>query len=78
MLDISGLKAKDLDGDFLDKLGLHLYQPVVLPVIGNIAEGSVAQRAGLQPGDRILQVNGVPVTKWMDIVERSVLIPTKP
>lgn len=68
-LDISGLKAKDLDGNFLDKLGLHLYQPVVLPVIGNIAEGSVAQRAGLQRGDRIVGVNGVPLTKWMDMVD---------
>jgi regulator of sigma E protease len=25
-LDMSGIEAKDLDGDFLDKLGLHLYQ----------------------------------------------------
>ena len=68
-LDISGLKAKDLEGDFLDKLGLHIYQPVVLPVIGNVAEGSVAQRAGLRRGDHILSVNGVTMTKWMDMVE---------
>ncbi len=33
-LDVSSLSAKDLDGDFLGKLGVHLYQPVVLPVIG--------------------------------------------
>ena len=69
VLDMSGLAAKDLDGDFLDKLGLHLYQPVILPVIGDVAEGSVAQRAGLQPGDRILHANGVPVQRWMEIVE---------
>ncbi len=69
VLDISALEAKDLDGDFLDKLGLHLYQPVILPVIGDVAEGSVAQRAGLQAGDRILQANGAPVQRWMEIVE---------
>ena len=69
VLDMSGLAAKDLDGDFLDKLGLHLYQPVILPVIGDVAEGSVAQRAGLQAGDRILHANGVPVQRWMEIVE---------
>ncbi|MGA9666992.1 MAG: RIP metalloprotease RseP [Gallionella sp.] len=69
VLDMSGLEAKDLDGDFLGKLGLHLYQPVILPVIGEVAVGSVAQRAGLQAGDRILKADGVPVQRWMEIVE---------
>jgi regulator of sigma E protease len=68
-LDISGLEAKDLDSEFLDKLGLHLYQPVVLPVIGNVAEDSVAQRAGLQQGDHILRANGAAMQRWMDVVE---------
>jgi len=69
VLDISGLEAKDMDGDFLDKLGLHLYQPVVLPVIGDVVEGSVAQRAGLQKGDHILRANGATMRRWMDVVE---------
>ena len=69
VLDMSGLEAKDLDGDFLDKLGLHLYQPVVLSVIGSVAENSVAQRAGLQQGDQILRVNGATPLHWMDVVE---------
>ncbi len=69
VLDISGLEAKDLDSEFLDKLGLHLYQPVVLPVIGNVAEDSVAQRAGLQQGDHILRANGAAMQRWMDVVE---------
>jgi regulator of sigma E protease len=69
LLDISGLEAKDLDGDFLDKLGLHLYQPVVLPVIGNVAEDSVAQRAGLHESDYILRANGASMQRWMEVVE---------
>jgi regulator of sigma E protease len=68
-LDMSGIEAKDLDGDFLDKLGLHLYQPVVLPFIGDVAEGSVAQRAGLQKGDQILRANGAAMQRWMDVVD---------
>ncbi|MGA7595622.1 MAG: RIP metalloprotease RseP [Gallionella sp.] len=68
-LNVSSLGAKDLDGDFLGKLGLQLYQPVVRPVIGSVAEGSVAQHAGLQRGDRILSANGVEMKKWMDLVE---------
>jgi regulator of sigma E protease len=69
LLDISGLEAKDLDGDFLDKLGLHLYQPVVLPVIGDVVDGSVAQHAGLQQGDKVLRANGKAMQRWMDLVE---------
>ncbi|MGC2048423.1 MAG: RIP metalloprotease RseP [Gallionella sp.] len=68
-LDVSGLEAKDLDGEFLDKLGLHLYQPVLLPVIGKLAEGDVAQRAGLQQGDRILRANGLAINLWSEFVD---------
>jgi len=69
LLDISSLEAKDLDGEFLDKLGLHLYRPIVLPVIGKLAENSVAQRAGLQEGDHILLSNGVAMQRWNEVVE---------
>lgn len=69
LLDISGLEAKDLDGEFLGKLGLHSYQPAVLPVIGQVVEGGVAQRAGLQEGDQVLRANGVVMQRWGELVE---------
>jgi len=69
LLDMSGLEAKDLDGEFFDKLGLHLYQPIVQPVIGKVAESSVAQRAGLQEGDRVLRANGITMQRWLEVVE---------
>jgi regulator of sigma E protease len=68
-LDMGGLQVKDLDGEFLDKLGLHLYQPEVLPVIGDVLEGSVAQSAGLQADDQILRANGAELRRWMDLVD---------
>lgn len=69
LLDIRSLEAKDLDGEFLDKLGLHPYRPPILPIIGKVAENSVAQHAGLQEGDRLLQANGVKMQHWNDVVE---------
>ncbi len=69
LLDISGLEAKDLDGEFLDKLGLRPYQPTILPVIGKVAEGSVAQLAGLKDGDVISRANGVTMMHWSDVVD---------
>lgn len=68
-LDLASIEAKDLDGDFLEKLGLHLYQPVILPVIGKVADDSVAHRAGLQQGDRILSANGLSMQTWAEVVE---------
>ena len=69
LLDISSLEAKDLDDEFLGKLGLRPYQPPILPVIGKVAENSVAQRAGLREGDRILQADGVAMQRWNEVVE---------
>ncbi len=68
-LDASSLEASDLDGEFMDKLGLHLYQPLVLPVIGKLTEDGVAKQAGLQPGDLILRANGMNMPDWGALVE---------
>ncbi|MBY0575547.1 MAG: RIP metalloprotease RseP [Gallionellaceae bacterium] len=69
VLDISGLEARDLDGEFLDKLGLYPYRPITPPIIGKVVENGVAQHAGLQSGDRILRANGVAVQHWSEVVE---------
>ncbi len=68
-LDLTVLSPSDLDGDFLQKLGLSLYQPVVLPIIGKLVENSVAQRAGLMVNDKIVRVNGRDISRWSELVE---------
>ena len=68
-LDISALAASDLQGEFLDKLGLHLEQPVILPVIGMLTDKGLAKQAGLQAGDVILRADGVPLKTWSDLVD---------
>jgi regulator of sigma E protease len=69
VLEMGGLTAADLDGDILKKLGLNPYQPPVFPIIGKIVEGGVAEKAGLQVGDRILSADGKAVPLWDDWVE---------
>ncbi len=39
----------------------------VAPIVGNVAEDSVAERAGLQSGMEIREVDGRRVTSWRDI-----------
>src|SRR5690606_32518384 len=41
--------------------------PVPEPVIGTVLEGSPAAEAGLEPGDRITAVDGVPVARFVEL-----------
>ncbi len=69
MLDMSVLTASDLDGDFLQKIGLQPYQPPIYPVIDKVTESGAAQRAGLQTQDKILRVNEQAIPRWDVFVE---------
>lgn len=37
------------------------------PVVGGVIEDSPAQEAGLEPGDRIVSINGYKIEKWQQI-----------
>ena len=41
--------------------------PVLEPVVGKVLPKSPAQMAGLMPGDKILSVNGTPLSSWNDL-----------
>jgi len=69
VLDLKVLAPDDLNGDFMQKLGLQLFQPLVQPIIGKLTEGGVAQRTGLRPGDHIRRVDGRTITRWTELVE---------
>ncbi|WP_018934998.1 RIP metalloprotease RseP [Thioalkalivibrio sp. ALJ24] len=58
------------EGQFLDRLGIAPYRPQLEPRIGEVESGSPADRAGLQPGDRVVAMNGDTVEDWSDWVER--------
>lgn len=68
VLETSSLTATDLDGNFIQKLGLLPYQPPIYPVIDKITEGGAAQLGGMQTQDKILSVNGKIIALWDDFV----------
>ncbi len=69
-LDLSGLTASDLDGDFMNVIGLIRYQPQVQPVIGQLVAGGSGESGGLKPDDEIVAINSERVTHWDEVVQK--------
>lgn len=66
-VDFSGYSIGETAGR--PNLGFSPYMPDLPPVIGRVEAGSVAERAGLKAGDRVLAVNGQPVVVWQDFAK---------
>ncbi|MCF7994527.1 MAG: RIP metalloprotease RseP, partial [Chromatiaceae bacterium] len=54
---------------FLDAIGLQRASPLIPAVIGELIPGEPAAEAGLKVGDRVLQVDGVEIGDWQELVE---------
>ncbi len=66
-LSLASLREGGWDGEAFDYLGLNFFRPRLPPVIGKVVAGSVAEQAGLQPGDEIEAVGTTPVQSWYQI-----------
>jgi regulator of sigma E protease len=47
-------------------------------VIGWVMEGSPAEKAGIEPGDRIVRIDGVQNPTWEQVIPKVVLSPNQP
>lgn len=50
----------------------------LLPVVDEVVQGTPAEKAGLQPGDRILEVEGKRVDTWFEMVDAVSKRPGQP
>jgi S1-C subfamily serine protease/predicted esterase len=71
--DVNQVLPKLKDGKDLKKglLGITLKSGDIYgatPVIGSVAPDSAASRAGIKPGDIVLEVNGVPIVRQAQIL----------
>lgn len=64
------LDSRDIEGDLLGVLGFVRERTSLPPVIGKVASGSPADRAGLKSGDRISAIDGSPLGNWQDLVAK--------
>jgi regulator of sigma E protease len=49
--------------------GLIGIQPWVEPVVGNVLPGEPAEKAGIEPGDRIVEVDGEKIVHYVDFYQ---------
>ena len=68
-LDASGAALGDGKVSVSAQLGLHVYEPALPAIIGQLIPDGVAQRSGLRVGDQIVAVNGESVKVWSDLVQ---------
>ncbi|EPQ3347273.1 sigma E protease regulator RseP [Citrobacter freundii] len=64
--------------DPVSSLGIRPRGPQIEPVLSEVLVNSAASKAGLQAGDRIVKVNGQPLTQWMTFVTLVRDNPDKP
>lgn len=55
--------------DALASLGIEPFIPRIPPIIGQVVPDMPGQKAGIIAGDRVLAVDGQPITDWMELVQ---------
>ncbi|WP_018410641.1 RIP metalloprotease RseP [Methyloversatilis thermotolerans] len=66
-VDLAGLG--DVDAGLMERAGLVIFRPRIDSVVGSVEDDSAAARAGIRPDDRIVAVDGRPVTDWTSMVD---------
>jgi regulator of sigma E protease len=69
IMSLSALASTEWEGDFMPLLGVTA--DLGPPVIEQVIEGKPAARAGLKAGDRIVAIDGVPVSSPADAARRT-------
>ncbi|HKJ10561.1 MAG TPA: RIP metalloprotease RseP [Gammaproteobacteria bacterium] len=57
------------EGDLLHSIGMEPWRPTLPAVIEKTVPGSPAAKAGLEPGDKIVEADGKPVSDWRQWVK---------
>lgn len=67
ILALSGLPEGLDETEAMRRIGLSPRQFAVPPVIGTVQKDSAAATAGVKPGDRLVSIDGDPISDWRDV-----------
>ena len=67
-IDLADSEQLFADSEILDRIGIKPWRPKVPAVLGRLVEDGPGARAGLQVGDRVVEIGGDPVEQWQDLV----------
>lgn len=76
-LDLSNWKVNPLTPDPITSLGIEPKRPFVPSIVAAVESDSPAAKAGLQPQDKILSIDGQPVKDWYQLLRYIQLHPGK-
>lgn len=62
--ELNNWLAGDEAGDLIGGIGIELYRPELLAVVDQVVDGSPAEQAGFQPGDKVLSADGNSIVDW--------------
>jgi regulator of sigma E protease len=69
IVSLAALPPSEWEGNFMPTLGLKAdFGP---PIVDQVIAGKPAERAGLKAGDRIVAIDGVPVSSPADVASRT-------
>lgn len=77
LLDLSGWRLDGSDIPVLGSIGIYPDYPDQPAIIGSVVPDTPAAKIGLQPGDKILQLNQKTVVSWEDFVHNIAKHPRK-
>lgn len=69
VLDLSAWQFDPEHDSAMRTLGFTPFSPEITPLIAHIGEQSAAEAAGLQVNDELLEINGVEVKNWQQVVD---------
>ena len=67
-LDLAGVQIDDGNKDLILRIGLKPWRPLIPALLGRLADGSAAARAGLRSGDEVLAIEGQAIAGWGELV----------
>ena len=68
-LDIRDWKFDPETQSAMQSLGFKPYTPEIYTELAQVSEGGAAEKAGLQAGDKIIEIDGDKISKWDDVVQ---------